>query len=55
MSRRECRSRSVWPLGEDTYGDGKRWRIEGKGKERARLAVAVLDGHGFAYIIQEQN
>jgi hypothetical protein len=36
-------------------GDGKRWRIEGKGKESARLAVAVLDGDGFAYIIQEQN
>ena len=31
--------------------DGDRWRIEGPGKERARLAYAVVDGEGLTYSI----
>jgi hypothetical protein len=29
--------------------DGKGWRIEGPGKERARLAYAKLDGDRLLY------
>jgi len=35
-------------------GDGSRWRIEGRGKERARLAFATLDGDRLAFTIEEQ-
>jgi hypothetical protein len=31
--------------------DGDRWRIEGPGKERARIAYAMLDGEGLAYSV----
>ena len=34
---------------------GGRWRIEGAGKERARLAYATLDGDALVYTIQDQN
>ena len=35
--------------------DGGRWRIEGAGKERARLAYATLAGDALVYAIQDQN
>ena len=35
-------------------GDGSRWRIEGRGKERARLAFATLVGDQLAFTIEEQ-
>jgi len=35
-------------------GDGSRWRIEGRGKEHARLAFATLDGDQLAFTIEEQ-
>jgi hypothetical protein len=31
--------------------DGDRWRIEGLGKERARIAYAVLDGDELTYSV----
>jgi hypothetical protein len=34
-------------------GDGSRWRIEGRGKERARLAFATLVGDQLAFTIEE--
>lgn len=37
----------------ERHGDG--WRIEGPGKERARLAYAVLDGDGLAYRIERPS
>jgi len=36
-------------------GDGKRWRIEGEGKERARLAFATLVGGKPVLTVGEQN
>ena len=36
-------------------GDGNRWRIEGKGKERARLAFATLVGDELAFTIDGQK
>lgn len=36
-------------------GNGKRWRIEGKGKERARLAFATLDGDRLGFTVEDQN
>ena len=35
--------------------DGSRWRIEGRGKERARLAYGSLVGKKLAFTIEEQN
>ena len=35
--------------------DGSRWRIEGKGKERARLAFGTLVGDELAFTIEEQS
>jgi len=35
--------------------NGSRWRIEGEGKERARLAFATLVGDQLAFAIEEQN
>jgi hypothetical protein len=35
--------------------DGSRWRIEGEGKERARLAFATLVGGELALTIEEQH
>ena len=35
--------------------DGGKWRIEGPGKERARLAFATLVGHELTLTIEEQN
>jgi hypothetical protein len=35
--------------------DGGRWRIEGKGKERARLAFATLTGGELTFTIEEQT
>jgi len=35
--------------------DGGKWRIEGPGKERARLAFATLVGHELALTIEEHN
>jgi len=32
--------------------DGRRWRIEGSGKERARIAYAELDGDELAYTVE---
>ena len=32
--------------------DGGRWRIEGPGSERARIAYAALDGDGIAYSVE---
>ena len=35
--------------------DGGSWRVEGKGKERARLAFAVLVGDELTFTIEEPN
>jgi hypothetical protein len=35
--------------------DGERWRIEGPGNERARIAYAVLDGDGLAYSVDSAS
>jgi len=35
--------------------DGGSWRVEGKGKERARLAFAVLAGDKVAFTIEQPN
>ena len=35
--------------------DGNRWRIEGRGKERARLAFGTLVGEKLAFTLEEQN
>ena len=35
-------------------GAGSQWRIEGRGKERARLAFATLVGDQLAFTIEEQ-
>jgi hypothetical protein len=35
--------------------DRGRWRIEGAGKERARLAYATLAGDALVYTIPDQN
>jgi hypothetical protein len=35
--------------------DGSRWRIEGTGKERARLAFATLVGDTLAFTVEDQN
>jgi hypothetical protein len=35
--------------------DGSRWRIEGRGKERAQLAFATLVDDQLAFAIEEQN
>jgi hypothetical protein len=32
--------------------DGSRWRIEGPGRERARIAYAVLDGDELVYTVE---
>jgi hypothetical protein len=37
----------------NVVGDGSRWRIEGDGKERARLAFATLVGGELAFTIEE--
>jgi hypothetical protein len=39
----------------EVVADGKRWRIEGKGRERARLAFATLVGEKLAFTIENQN
>jgi hypothetical protein len=36
-------------------GDGSRWRIEGRGKERARLAFATLAADKLAFTIEAPN
>jgi hypothetical protein len=37
-------------------GDGPAWRIEGEGRERARLAFASLDGNDrLAFTVEKQN
>ena len=35
--------------------DGGRWRIEGQGRERARLAFATLAGRELTFTIEEQT
>jgi len=35
--------------------DGSGWRIEGTGKERARLAFATLVGDALAFTVEDQN
>ncbi len=35
--------------------DGGRWRIEGTGRERARLAYATLTGRELTFTIDEQT
>ena len=35
--------------------DGSRWRIEGRGNERARLAFGSLIGDKLAFSIEERN
>jgi len=32
--------------------DGRGWRIEGPGAERARVAYACLDGNGLTYELE---
>jgi len=39
----------------EVVSDGGGWRVEGKGKERARLAFAVLVGDKLAFTIEEPN
>ena len=36
-------------------GEGNGWRIEGKGKERARLAFASLVGDKLAFTVDEHK
>jgi hypothetical protein len=33
--------------------DGNKWRIEGRGKERARVAFASVVGHELAFTVEE--
>jgi hypothetical protein len=33
--------------------EGDRWRIEGRGKERARLAFATLTSDGLAFAVED--
>jgi hypothetical protein len=36
-------------------GDGRKWRIEGQGRERARLAFATLAGSDLTFTFDEQD
>jgi len=39
----------------NVVSDGSRWRIEGRGKERARLAFATLLGDTLTFTIEDSN